>query len=93
MAHVHRTFYASQKSPGEQPQGLAFADPVITTDGVLINWMDSSRRWTPVELRMLADWAHSLSSQTIKFAEQGLIHPGVTYDADSGKVESVKADN
>ncbi len=88
---IHRLLYPTRKG-SESPKPIAHASPVVTTAGVRITWVAIERDWTPAELKMLADWAYSLSSQTESLGQQGLVTPDSPYDFRAPKVARDKVD-
>ncbi len=91
---IHRFWYPNAKKeqdPKKVPPVIK-AEPVITSQGVLLSFSNPSRRYTPDELRMLARWLYALSHESTDIAASGLISETQSYDVELSKVVLPPAD-
>jgi hypothetical protein len=88
---VHRQFYPSARK-GQRPQDvqpIAKADPLITSDGVKIDVLESPKSFTPKELQMYARWLYALSHEAEEIAKSGHISATKGYNVDRDEVVSL----
>jgi hypothetical protein len=87
LSKVHRLWYPNAH-PGQERREIkpvVKAFPILTPEGVTLEFMESPRAYTPDELSMLARWLFSLSHEAKEAASQGHITEEMGYNVETGE--------